>query len=298
MQPIVQRIFSGDRHVIHSIVVPVRGDGKGDNVFAHAAILAGKYNAHIKVAHCRPRPEDLMPYGIAITAPLRKLLLSQSADVADQVEQGMRQELETLAASMGVAMSDTVLVGKASASWVEEQGRQVDVIKRHGRIADLICVAKPDVDRNLGANTLKAALFNTGRPVMMCPPADVAPQTLCQNIAIGWNGSAEASRAVALTMGIIESASQVSILSAGTEINGADSESLQAYFASRGIKATVVRFEAERKIGKELLKQVASINADTLIMGAYSDSHERETIFGGNTQHVVDNAETPVIFVH
>lgn len=284
--------------MIHRIVVPVRGDGKGDNVFAHAAVLAARFKAHVKVAHCRPRAEDLMPYGIAITAPLRKLLLSQSADVADQVEQSMRQELEALAASMGIPISDNPLSGEASASWIEEQSRQVDVIKRHGRLADLICVAKPDVDRNLGANTLKAALFNTGRPVLMCPPANTPPTGLCERIAIGWNGSAEASRAVALTTSIIENASEVTILSAGTEINGADSDSLVDYLAIRGVKATINRFEAKRKIGRELLRQSASVNADTLIMGAYSDSHERETIFGGNTQYVVDHAELPVIFVH
>ena len=33
-------------------------------------------------------------------------------------------------------------------------------------------------------------------------------------------------------------------------------------------------------------------------MGAYGDSHERETVFGGNTQTVVDTATTPVIFNH
>jgi len=172
--------------VIHSIVVPVRGDGKGDNVFAHAAILAARFNAHIKVAHCRPRAEDMMPYGVAIPAQLRKLVLSQSADVADQVEKGMRGELEALAKKLGITISEKALIGKPSASWVEEQGRQVDVIKRHGRIADLICVAKPDVDRNLGANTLKAALFNTGRPVMMCPPVQPANNVLCDSVAIGW----------------------------------------------------------------------------------------------------------------
>ena len=52
----------------------------------------------------------------------------------------------------------------------------MDVIKRHGRLADLVAVAKPDRDRNLGVNTLKSALFNTGRPVLLCPPADTAPQ--------------------------------------------------------------------------------------------------------------------------
>lgn len=284
--------------MIHSIVVPVRGDGKGDNVFAHAAVLASRFNAHIKVAHCRARAEDLMPYGVAISAPLKKLLLSQSADLADQVEQGMRDELEALSVKMNVRMTVKAIKGQPGASWVEEQGRQVDVIKRHGRIADIICVAKPDVDRNLGFNTLKAALFNTGRPVMMCPPTEELPKVLCDKVAIGWNGSAEASRAVAMTMGIIQNASQVTILSAGTEINGADSDSLAEYFASRGIQATVQRFEAKRKVGPKLLKHAMAAEVDTLIMGAYSDSHEKETIFGGNTQYVVDNAEIPVVFVH
>ena len=62
------------------------------------------------------------------------------------------------------------------------------MIRRHGRLADMICVAKPDVDRSLGANTLKAALFHTGRPVMMCPPTETAPDALGARVAIAWNG--------------------------------------------------------------------------------------------------------------
>ena len=38
--------------------------------------------------------------------------------------------------------------------------------------------------------------------------------------------------------------------------------------------------------------------ADLLVMGAYHDSYERETIFGGNTQAVVDEATIPVVLVH
>ena len=284
--------------MIRKIVMPVRGDGKGDNVFAHAAVLAARYKAHIAVTHCRPRAEDLMPYGVAIPAAMRKLLITQSADVADQVEQGMREELATLAAKFGVKMADSALVEQASAEWIEEQGRQVDIIKRHGRLADLICVAKPDVDRNLGSNTLKAALFNTGRPVMMCPSRDIPPEVLCDKVAIAWNGSTEASRAVAATTGILEKASEVTILSAGIEVNGADSDNLLSYLSARGVSANVQRFKASGKVGKELLNRSHDINADTLIMGAYSNSHERETFFGGNTQHVVDNAEIPVVLVH
>jgi nucleotide-binding universal stress UspA family protein len=239
-----------------------------------------------------------MPYGIAISAPLRKLLLSQSSEVANQVEEGMRKELESLAVNFGITLSDKAIPGQATAVWIEEQGRQVDVIKRHGRLADLICVAKPDVDRNLGANTLKAALFNTGRPVMMCPPAKAPPEGLCDKIAIGWNGSIEASRAVAMTIGIIEAASEVTILSSGAEVNGADSESLLEYLQTRTSKVNLVRFKSSRKIGKDLLEQCQAAGADTLIMGAYSNSHETETVFGGATQYIVDRSDIPVILVH
>ena len=284
--------------MIRKLLIPVRGDGKGDNVFAHAAALALRYKAHITVAHCRPRAEDLMPYGIAISAPLRKLLLSQTAEVANQVEEGMRKEMEALAVRFGIALSDTVIPDQATVSWIEEQGRQVDVIKRHGRLADLICVAKPDVDRNLGTNTLKAALFNTGRPVLMCPPAESPPERLCDKVAIGWNGSIESSRAVAMTIGIIEAASEVFVLSSGAEVNGADSESLMEYLAARAAKVNLMRFKSSRKIGKDLLEQCQAAGADTLIMGAYSNSHETETVFGGATQYVVDRSDIPVILVH
>lgn len=284
--------------MICKIVIPVRGDGKGDNVFAHAASVAKRFDAQVVVTHCRPRAEDMMPYGVAIPASLKNLLISQSADVADQVEDGMRQELEALADQLSMSMVDKYLPGKPSALWVEEQGRQVDVIKRHGRLADLICVAKPDVDRNLGSNTLKAALFNTGRPVMMCPPREEPPQSLCERVAIAWNGSIEASRAVALTSTILDKATSVTVLSAGSEISGAGADRLSEYLSARGITADVVRFDAKQGIGVALLSECANAGADTLIMGAYSNSHERETVFGGTTQYIVDKAEQPVIFVH
>ncbi len=284
--------------MIYKIVIPVRGDGKGDNVLAHAAALARRLSAHVVITHCRPRAEDMMPYGVPIPPSMRKLLISQSETVADQVEEGLRKEVEVLAVEFKLRMTDQPVYTEASASWVEEQGRQVDIIKRHGRLTDLICVAKPDVDRNLGMNTLKAALFNTGRPVMMCPPADTPLDTLCDKIAIAWNGSTEASRAVALNVSVIEKASEVVILSTGDGVEGAGAQDLARYLGERGSNTSIHMFSAKKKIGQALLQAAQDVGADTMIMGAYSDSHERETIFGGTTQVVVDKSTMPIIFVH
>ena len=289
--------------MIRKILVPVRGDGKGDNVLAHAAALAHRYGAHIEVVHCRPRPEDLMPYGIAIPEFLKGQLLKQSYEVADQEEASLRGELEVLAGKLKLDQSGTRIGEAATVSFVEERGRQVDVIKRRGRLADLIAVAKPDRDRNLGFNTLKAALFNSGRPVLMCPPgaADTsgAPEALGARVALAWNGSAEAARALSQCMGILRHADMVWILSNGEDAGpGTSADDLAGYLALHGISAAFERFAAERRIGRELLSGCAALGADMLLMGAYGDSHERETVFGGNTQTVVDTATMPVLFNH
>jgi len=172
------------------------------------------------------------------------------------------------------------------------------VLERHGRLADVIVVPKPDIDRNLGTNTLKAALFNTGRPVLMVPDKKDAPESLGQNVTIAWNGSLESSRAVTMTLPILRSAKSVTILSSGGEPAAASAEKLQEYLRAHEIESTISRFSGSGNVGKTLLSLSTELGADCLIMGAYGDSHERETVFGGNTQHVVDKAVMPVILVH
>jgi hypothetical protein len=57
---------------VRTILVPVRGDGKGEGVLDHALSFGGRYAAHLEVVHCRPRPEDLLPFGVSVPAILRK----------------------------------------------------------------------------------------------------------------------------------------------------------------------------------------------------------------------------------
>lgn len=285
--------------MIRKILVPVRGDGKGDNVLAHAAALAHRYKAHIKVAHCRMRPEDLMPFGVAIPEFLRKQIIQQSHAVADQEEAGLRKEMEVLAAKLMLDASGGGKGDGATVTFVEEPGRQVDVIKRMGRLTDIIAVAKPDRDRNLGQNTLKSALFHSGRPVLMCPPAKGAVTSLGAKVAMAWNGSAEAARALSQCISVLREADQVWILSNGADAGpGTGSADLVEYLALHAIAAKVEDFGATRKVGAALLEAASGLGADMMLMGAYGDSHERETVFGGNTQTVVDTATMPVLLNH
>jgi len=285
---------------IAKILVPVRGDGKGENVLAHAAAVARRHNAHIEVMHCRARPQDMIPSGVAVPPALRKQLEAQMVELANAEEASLQEKFRARLAQLGLDLIETGIPprDRPSAGWCEEQGKQMDVIKRHGRLADLVAVAKPDRDRNLGVNTLKAALFSTGRPVLVCPPADTAPQVLGERIAIAWNGSTEASRAVALALPLIQAADEIIVLDGGTGDHGASGDELLRYLEIRGVKARREPVSGGDNPGRAILAAAAAAGADLLVMGAYSHSREHESVFGGATQHVVDRTTMPVIMVH
>ncbi|MBM7067410.1 universal stress protein [Actibacterium sp. 188UL27-1] len=277
--------------MIRKIVVPVRGDGKGDSVLRHVAVLAERTQAMIEVIHCRARPEDLLPFGVPIPDFLRKQIVEQSYKVADLEEANLRNELTALARDLDVP-DDRI-------TFVEEVGRQVDVIKRHGRLADVIAVPKPDRDRNIGTNTLKAALFHSGRPVLMCPPTATKPAAMGARVTLAWNGSAEAARALASSLPLLHQAGEVVVLSTGGDAGpGTDATSLLIYLDQHGVDASLHKIDATGTVGPLLLSETAALGADMLIMGAYGDSHERETVFGGNTQSVVDTSTLPVLLAH
>lgn len=285
---------------LNSIMLPVRDDGKGTNVLKHAAVLAKAFEARVRIVHCHPKPDDLMPYGVVIPSLLRQQIEKTAASNADLTRDQMVDDFRNLAEELGLAVQDHV-AGKATTRFIEYEGKQLDAVQRYGRLADLICVSQPDPKSNLGVNTLKSALFSSGRPVMICPEQKEVAQDFADHVAIGWNGSLEATRAVALTAPIISNAQAVTILSTGEPQDNRQpgAEHLQRYLQLRGVASDIRQFEAVGKnVGSQLLSESRAIGAGLLIIGAYHDSYERETLFGGNSQAVVAGADFPVVLVH
>jgi nucleotide-binding universal stress UspA family protein len=284
---------------LRTILVPVRGDGKGEGVLDHALSLAKRHNAHLEVLHCRPKPEDMIPYGVPVPASLRKSLVTSATALADEDEAKVRKLFDDYCASRGVAKvegfpwpSDQV-----SASWREATGKQANVIGVRGRLADLIAVARPDRDQNLGLNTLHAALLESGKLVLMCPPKPAG--SVGARIAIAWNGSGEAARAMTAALPILKKAGAVTILATTDRKLPVGAEEAKVYLESHGAACSVQGFKRGGESVPELLLDAAGkAGADCLLMGAYGRSRQREMIMGGVTQHVVDHADLPILLMH
>src|SRR5919106_2152848 len=171
---------------IRTIVVPVRGDGKGESVLDHALAVPRRFNAHLNVVHCRPRPEDMLPFGVFVPTSFRQQIASSATTMADEEEGRVKALFEAYCSGHDLAVIDSGAIApkdRPSASWSEATGKQAAVVAVRGRLADIIAVAQPDRDLDLGFNTLEAALLETGKLVLLCPR--VQAEHIGQHVAIG-----------------------------------------------------------------------------------------------------------------
>ena len=285
---------------LHSILVPVRGDGLGEGVLNHALALARRSDAHLDVVHCRPRPEDLLPYGVYVPTSIKKEITASAGGLADAEEERLRAFFDDYCQrhQLTVVEGRPWPAGQVSLSWREETGKQASIVGRLGRLVDLIAVARPDHRRNLGLNTLEAALLETGKAVLMCPPVPVS--SVGSHVAVAWNGSTEAARAVTAGMAVLTGADRVSVISVGTPANEPlGAEALSGYLGDHEIRTQILTPSAKSTaVGQALLGAAAEAGADLLLMGAYGQSRWRELVLGGVTQFVTEHAELPVLLCH
>lgn len=285
---------------VSKILCPLRGDERGEGTLGHAVAIGRPFNAHVEVIFCQVRTRDLMPHTDMVPGFMRGQIEEMIAKSTGSEGEHMREVFTGFASSHGIEVIELETVAPAdrlTMAFRTEQGRQAQVIGVRGRLCDLVVVAQPDERTTLGVNTLHSSLMNTGRPVLMCPPGP-APESLGRHVAIAWNGSTEAARAVALSTDILHAAERVTALSVGPMPAGATVEDLVHYLAVRGVTCGKHPLGETDDIGEALLGGAAEVGADMLLMGAYSRGRGQEALFGGTSHHIVHNARMPVLMTH
>lgn len=288
---------------MRTILVPVDGASDNEALLDAAFDVARVFDAHVEVLHVRADPRDAVPlFGEGMSGDMIEEMIS----VADKNTLARAKELERLFVRLYSArdlVHTTMPVDEGNAptvEWRETIGREDEVVAWRGRLADLTVTMRPAEDASpMRSLTLQAALFECGRPVLVMPPKG-GLQSIGSNIAIAWNGTAQAARAVQGAMGFISNAEKVAVLTCGTDRTDADAaEELQGYLAWHGVSSSVVDCGAgDNDIGQALLEGCANIGADLLVCGAYSHSRWVQSVMGGVTSSLMEQATLPVLFSH
>ena len=285
---------------IKNILVPLDGTDKSKPVMTLGLSFGRDLAAHVDVLHVRNDPKETIPLlGEGMSVSMIEDMIEMAEKEGGERAVHGRKIFDQLVGELSLTVGDKPVAG-ASASWSEETGREDEIVARRGRLADLIVVTRPTAGSEGTATlTLNAALFDTGRPVMVAPPGETP--SIGKHIAISWNGSAQSARAVSSAMSLIVAAEKVTVLTvASDQTSAARGPELAAYLEWHGVSPFTQTFEAsgQQIIGAALLSECTDMGADLLVMGAYTHSRMRQMILGGVTRHVLGEAKIPLLMAH
>ncbi len=286
---------------IRAILVPVDGTEAAVPILETAFMVGRDLAAHLDVYHISADPKDAVPLlGEGMSGAMIEEMIDLAEKDAQDRASRARQMFDDFCSRHSVNVVETAQASdQVSAAWVMDTGREDEAVARRGRLADLIVVGRPTPDSDLSSTlTLNAAIFETGRPVLVVPPE--TPAALGQKIAIFWNGSAESARAAAAALPFIGRAQTAVVLTAESDRTSTSAATdLAGYLARHGIQApTEAVAPAGRSVGEALLKAAGEVGADMLVMGAYTHSRMRQLILGGVTKHVLAHATIPLFLIH
>jgi nucleotide-binding universal stress UspA family protein len=285
------------------VLVPLFGSGIDAECLNTGLAVAERFGAHVEGLFVRIDPLDAVPViGEGVSPAVIDQLTQAAAAEMDRQSAAARSAFDAACGKAAVApgMDAPGAQGKASASWMELTGRRDDVIPRQARLSDLVVLRRPGDETPPELRpVLEATLFGAGRPLLIIPPGGATG--FGQTIAIAWNGSTEAARAVAGALPFIDAARLVHVLTAETRRTPATvGPDLAAYLKRRGAPCELrtVTGAADEPVGAALLRTAAEAGADLMVMGGYGRTRLSELVLGGVTRHVLGAAELPVLASH
>jgi nucleotide-binding universal stress UspA family protein len=148
----------------------------------------------------------------------------------------------------------------------------------------------------------EAVMFGSGRPTLILPQNPRSRPFELGTVAVAWDFSRAAARAVSDAMPLLEKAKKVRIVTVLNEKrldNKHSAEELAKNLSRHGIDVVLDRVDAKgRPAGGVLEAYVASHELDLLVMGAYGHSRLREFILGGATNSLLSKPPLPILFSH
>ncbi len=176
------------------------------------------------------------------------------------------------------------------------------IVTEHSRMHDVTMIPIGE-HATLQQYVAESVIFGSGRPTVVLPEAASSSDPLSLDVvAVAWDFSRPAARAVADALPILERAKTVRVVTVtrekaiDTKRSGAE---LAKHLAFHGIEVVLDEEDAAgRTIGQALEEYVTAREIDLLVMGAYGHSRLRDFILGGATKTIIAHPPLPVLLSH
>ena len=146
----------------------------------------------------------------------------------------------------------------------------------------------------------EGVIFGAGRPAILLPEG--APAAAVDHVAIAWDGSRVAARALGDALGLIGAGARYTVLTVVDEKplpKESDGAPVADALARRGLSAEAATVRSDgRPIAAALQAEALERGASLLAMGGYGHSRLRDFVLGGATLGVLADLRAPTLLSH
>jgi nucleotide-binding universal stress UspA family protein len=251
-----------------------------------AIALARVYQAHLTIA------VGSCAYSIPSAA-----IVSQARDIVAAANRERREKVSQLGEGWRKDAAAAGVVASLEFSHHTYPTVEAELCRR-ARASDIIAMQPSDRSFSLMQSVLEEMLFNTGRPVLIVPPAWPGGAHV-KTVLIAWDGSARAARALGDALPFIETAEQIEIVSVSGDPNPSkriDGADIAPHVARHNKSVQITNLPClDGDVAQVLANHASLTRASLVVMGAYGHSKLREFILGGVTRTMITNPPVPTL---
>lgn len=190
--------------------------------------------------------------------------------------------------------------GVSRCAWYAVRSPLLPVVEAAAQWNDLIVVGRGEPGESAGI--IGPILLRTRLPCIVV--GRPGTEARLRTIAVAWNGSQEAIRALHSAMPLLHRAERV-VLLRGTRrepdvaAGWAPRTDVAEYLDWAGVRAHSILITASHEgAGPAIAEAARAEGADLLVMGAYGRTRFSEWFLGGVTRHMLEHAELPLFLRH
>jgi nucleotide-binding universal stress UspA family protein len=275
-----------------TMLVVASGEEEDARILSVAAKLAGRFSTRVIVVPAYPdAAADYVNYGTALASNRTR------EEAVARIREGERESqdrLETLARDIAKREGLSSPGGGVGPS-ISVRSRDLDVaagLAPNAALADLIIFgASAARDGFLLGDLFAQTLLTLRAPVLLVKDDQFATGP----VAVAWDGSAQAARAVRAALPFLKAASGVLILSNVDEAEAAlvDDEPLRDFLRQHEVANVTSRKVHGTNIADSLLGAAKADKCTLLVAGGFGRPRLVEFVLGGTTRALVNAAGEP-----
>lgn len=276
--------------MIKDILVKLEHDARRDAVNEVAVSLAELFDAHLTGVSFTD--ERVLEVSFAeLPSDVVRTIVTEAESAAQRSIDRFARLAEPRISSVAHRLIDDSSLGHPKA------------FAQMARCFDLSVVMQPDPDTwSDDRETIEAALFESGRPVIAVPYIQRQGIMLDQVVCC-WDGGRAAARAIGDALPLLKTAKNVRVLTIAnddsSDLNECRGLEIGAHLARHGLKIDVeVTAAPDVDVADTILNWVADQSASMVVMGGYGHSRLREFVLGGVTRAMLSSMTVPVFLSH